>query len=36
VTGIHTTTYGLHSVYITGSSYWGLGGANAGKVLGVW
>jgi sugar lactone lactonase YvrE/phosphodiesterase/alkaline phosphatase D-like protein len=36
VIGSHTTTFGAHSVYITGSSYWQLSGANAGKSFGVW
>jgi streptogramin lyase len=36
VTGTHTTTYGAHPVYITGSSYWQLSGANAGKPVGYW
>jgi streptogramin lyase len=36
VTGTHTTSWGENPVNITGSSYWQLSGANAGKTFGVW
>jgi DNA-binding beta-propeller fold protein YncE/phosphodiesterase/alkaline phosphatase D-like protein len=36
VTAWHTTSWGLNPVYITGSTYWQLNGANAGKAIGLW
>jgi DNA-binding beta-propeller fold protein YncE len=36
VAASHTTTFGLHTVYISGSSDWALAGSHAGKTLGIW